>query len=128
MTMINPDRKFKIQTVTAQFLLDTLIRWTLLPLCAGFRVGDTLYLNDSDADEPGETFFAILRVGPSFKQTGRAIEFGSIAVSQMSDRQIAQAIEESWRAPLEVCDPQWRLKVTVSTDHAAFCSYCKDAK
>jgi len=73
--------------------------WTL---CTGWRVGDTLYLNDSTSED-GAQEYAVLRVQPGvgclFAEQFESATFGWMTLEEIKD-----FMDQTWNANIESGD------------------------
>ena len=92
-------RTYNIKPCTADEMLSDLVHTKTWTLCTGWRVGDTLYLNDSTS-ESGAQEYAVLRVQPG---VGCLVveQFESVTFSWMTLEEIEETINQTWNANIE---------------------------
>lgn len=120
--MIHTDRIFNIKTCSADEMIADFEHTRSWTLCSGWRVGDTLYLNDSFSED-GAQEYAVIRA----QSDGKQAQFESVTFGWMEPEAIAAFIRETWNADLT--QPEWRklplLAVSVRTDHGeGTCPLC----
>ena len=95
-------RAYNIKLCTADEMLSDLVHTKTWTLCTGWRVGETLYLNDSTSED-GAQEYAVLRVQPG---AGRLVakQFESVTFGWMTLEEIEDFIEQTWNADIETGD------------------------
>ena len=118
--MIHKDRTFNIKTCSADEMIADFQHTRSWTLCSGWRVGDTLYLNDSFSED-GAQEYAVIRVMPD-----SAIQFDSVTFGWMTPERIAAYIHETWNCDLEspTWKDGWRAPVIVNEEHGKTCPLC----
>lgn len=95
-------RVYNIKPCVVDEMLSDLVHTKTWTLCTGWRVGDTLYLNDSTS-ENGAQEYAVLRVQPG---VGCLVveQFESVTFSWMTFEEIKDFIEQTWDSDIESGD------------------------
>ncbi len=95
-------RVYDIKSCNTEEMFSDLVHTKTWTLCTGWRVGDTLYLNDSTSED-GAQEYAVLRVQP---RNGRlfAKQFESVTFGWMTLEEIKDFIEQTWNANIESGD------------------------
>jgi hypothetical protein len=95
-------RVYNLKTCTAKEMLEDLTHTKTWTLCTGWKVGDTLYLNDSTSED-GAQEYAVLRVR---SEDGRlsAQQFESVTFGWMELDEIKDFIDQTWNADIETGD------------------------
>lgn len=95
-------RTYNIKPCTADEMLSDLVHTKTWTLCTGWRVGETLYLNNSTSED-GAQEYAVLRVQPG---AGRLVakQFESVTFGWMTLEEIEDFIEQTWNADIETGD------------------------
>ena len=114
--MIHTDRVFNIKTCSADEMIADFGHTRSWTLCSGWRVGDTLYLNDAFSED-GAQEYAVIRVGGD-----SAIQFDSVTFGWMEADRIAAYIRETWNCDAQ--DYSWRVTVHVNDGHGQTCPLC----
>ena len=95
-------RVYNIKTCNAEEMLEDLTHTKTWTLCTGWRVGDTLYLNDSTSED-GAQEYAVLRVQPGvgclFAEQFESATFGWMTLEEIKD-----FIDQTWNANIESGD------------------------
>ena len=120
--MIHMDRVFNVKTCSAEEMIADFEHTRSWTLCSAWRVGDTLYLNDSFSED-GAQEYAVVRI----QSDGQQAQFESVTFGWMSAEEIARFIRETWNADL--ARPEWHelpiLAVRVRVDHGdGVCPLC----
>lgn len=119
-------RMYNIKPCTADDMMNDLTHTKTWTLCTGWRVGDTLYLNDS-MSENGAQEYAVLRVQPGIGCLF-AEQFESVTFSWMTLEEIKDFIEQTWCANIETGDYAELARafgnITFVQDHHDALPYC----
>jgi len=119
--MIHKDRVFNIKTCSADEMIADFQHTRSWTLCSGWRVGDTLYLNDAFSED-GAQEYAVIRVTPD----STTLQFDSVALGWMSANRIEAYIHETWNCDLASAEWKdgWRTPVQVNDRHSDSCPLC----
>ena len=120
--MIHKDRVFNIKTCSADEMIADFQHTHSWTLCSGWRVGDTLYLNDAFSED-GAQEYAVVRVNADTAVQFDSVTFGSLRVEL--DR-IEAYIRETWNCDLTSSEWKdgWRTPVQVHDRHGDSCPLC----
>jgi hypothetical protein len=116
--MIHKTRVFNIVNTTVEKLAQDLIGCSSWTLCSGWRVGDTLFLNDS-LSEDGALELAIVRVLPN----GERVQFESVTFGWMNDDKVAEEVCNLVEEKYENFSIE--IPLTIRDDHGDRCDLCR---